>query len=95
MVLAEKMLIGMNKVRGRLSATLAVSEDPTVLVVSNSSGGLLPTEEIRVTEMGNETIQISGETSAGLLEVKLKRNDNIYRVSGRGYRWINEVPFNR
>lgn len=95
LVLAEKMIIGMNKVRGRLSATLAVSDDPTVLVVTNSSGGLLPNEEIRVTEMGNETIQISGETSAGLLEVKLKRNDNIYRVSGRGYRWINEIPFNR
>lgn len=93
--LSEKMFVGMNKVRGRLSASLTIDEDPYVLLVSDSSGGLLPTDKIVVTRVDDEQIRINGMTTAGPLEVLLKRNDNIYRVTGRGYRWINEVPFNR
>ncbi len=94
-VQVKKMIVGMNKVRGMQTVTFDNSDEPNLLKVTDSQGGILPTEEIRVTVIDEDQIEISGETSAGPLVVSLKRNNNIYRVRDRGFRWINEVPFNR
>lgn len=91
---AKKMIIGMTKAQGQMSISFTNDEDPNILKVKTAMGGNLPKDEIKVEVLDEEQIKISGQTRSGLLEVTLKRNDNLYPVRDRGFRWINEVPFN-
>jgi hypothetical protein len=56
--------------------------------------GNFPTK-LAVKIVDEDRIQLSGQTDKGKLFVKLRRDDQTYLLMERGFRWINESPYNR
>ena len=57
---------------------------------------LIPKSSIQLVSRDDKTLVLTGRINVGELEVRLEPDTGKrYRLTGRGFRWINEVPFNR
>ena len=75
---------------------MAPAESEDQYQFSSREHPLVPQGIGGVKVVDDEKISITGETLAGDIEVILKRkNSKKYKLTDRGFRWINEVPFNR
>ncbi|MEM7457369.1 MAG: hypothetical protein AAF456_23740 [Planctomycetota bacterium] len=107
--MVNKVLVGMEEQVGQYSANFNDPDGSGSLSIdSHMNSAMLQGEatfrqlENLESEDGDEQTEgntqlwmLTGKTAAGDIEVTLKPNENIYRLTGRGFRWINEVPFNR
>lgn len=91
----RKLVVAMENTPGMLSVPFNNDDDSLTLNLDPHGYPMLPKDEIRLEVIDSDHLKLTGETASGPLEVSLRRNENIYRVTGRGYRWINEVPYNR
>jgi len=73
---------------------ISVSSDESTVTVE--SGTTVVPQEIKLNQLKGDSLELSGETALGAIRLKLRRkDDDEYRLTGRGFHWINEVPFNR
>ena len=78
-----------------LWADVKISDDQTTLTVNNFGSTVVPSE-LKVSQPDDQTLLLAGKIARGEIEVKLRRRGkDKYLLTGRGFRWINEVPFNR
>ncbi|MEM9940335.1 MAG: hypothetical protein AAF939_02020 [Planctomycetota bacterium] len=89
------MIVG-HKTFRRVQNQFLIEDQPDTLIIDrDTSQGILPTGQVKIESLNDDQIKLTGSSTRGNLEVVLKRNDGLYRLTGRGYRWINEIPFNR
>ena len=71
--------------------------EPSTLELSEHGNALVPKQAIHLQPLADGKLQLTGELANGEeIAVKLQRNDQkTFRLTGRGFRWISEVPFNR
>lgn len=82
--------------RGMIGMGTFTIENETTLNVVNSGNPSLPLGTVRLTPQDKGRFLLSGKTAKGEIEVLLnRRGKDLFRLTGRGFRWINEVPFNR
>lgn len=82
--------------KGAIAPVTFTIVDESTLDVSNHTNELVPQGEIQWNPLDDDRMLLTGETSSGKIEVKLhRRGKDLFRLTGRGFRWINEVPFNR
>ena len=80
---------------GVLWADVKISDDQKTLTVNNFGSVVVPSE-LKVSQPDDQTLLLTGKIARGEIEVKLRRRgQDKYLLTGRGFRWINEVPFNR
>lgn len=93
--LKDKITIGFNQAVGRVSAGFTDEQGDMNLEMEAHANQMIPKDTIELEQSDEDRLILRGQTGSGEIEVTLRRNDNIYRVKDRGFRWINEVPFNR
>jgi len=82
----------MDQTRGGGVAT--ISSDETRITLSNGSPSV--PLELTVDLVDADHLTLSGSADAGRIEVELRRVDREdFLLVNRGFRWINEYPFNR
>jgi hypothetical protein len=74
-----------------------VSSSSNEFTFPQSEQPLLPQGPCKISSVDEETISLTGSSLAGDIDVFMKKNPakETYLVKDRGFRWINEVPFNR
>ncbi len=81
--------------RSQLGGQFALSSDEKTLTLMRGGAGTLPTE-LTVEVPDDRHLTLSGVANGKKLEIKLhKFNRDDFLLINRGYRWINEYPFNR
>ena len=80
---------------GRADAALTDVEQDKVLKMEAHGNAVIPKDKIVLEQLDDDRMLMRGEIAAGTIDVALRCNDNLYRVKDGGFRWINEVSFNR
>ncbi len=80
--------------RGNAAATFEQFDNEIIL--DDHQYNFLPNSPIKMTKISDDQYELAGTVAAGKIEVSITRKTGKKsRLTGRGFRWINEVPFNR
>ena len=77
----------------RISGVFELSEDESTLELPEPLGDLRLDFNVEVVD--ENQVQLTGSDEAGELFIKLRRDDKTYLLMERGFRWINNIPYNR
>ena len=93
--LKNKMNVGFKERVGMVSVNFEFDPEQQQLLFARHQASLMPSETAQLEPQSNGDLVLSGDSARGRIEARLRRNANLHRLTGRGFRWINEVPFNR
>ncbi len=93
--LKDKIMVGFNKTQGRAEAAFTVNQRDNILEMEAHTNQIIPKSSIELKQLDDDRLVMIGEVAGERIEITLRRNDSLYRVKDRGFRWVNEVPFNR
>lgn len=81
---------------GAASATFESTDTEITPKMQQHQNSVIPVDEARLTYNDDGTMTLIGSIAMGEVEVILQRQDKPESLlMSRGFRWINETPFNR
>jgi hypothetical protein len=81
--------------RSMRQSWFVLSSDEATLTLSGGGSATLP-NEMTVERMDDEHLALSGTAAGKKIEVKLHKLDrDDFLLTNRGFRWVNEIPFNK
>ncbi|MEM7246043.1 MAG: DCC1-like thiol-disulfide oxidoreductase family protein [Acidobacteriota bacterium] len=74
---------------------LALDEEASTLALFDRSVLEPPSDPLQLERLDDASIRLSGVFEGAVIDVTLRREEGESLYESRGFRWINEVPFNR